>query len=254
MNDIVRLSGICRAILNTFYPRALFVLLLAACSLNPGCSRNEDEARVAVQAHLTSSRDPRIFELRAQTAFGGDDLQFKWFADTGECEPQISSEPVSLYRFAAGETADVVAVEVWRQEKRVGRATLKLKEGPSIGPLAAANIGIEVTEVPPAAPGGPNTRAQISGRVTGDLPKGFKVLVYARDAGVWYIQPTANARHAISEDGSWSTWTHTGSSYAVLVVSPNFYALRNLDSLPLVRGEMVARVIVDGVASPQEKR
>jgi len=41
-------------------------------------------------------------------------------------------------------------------------------------------------------------------------------------ADLWFIQPEAYKSHSIRSDSSWSTWTHTGSSYAALVVRPGF--------------------------------
>ena len=46
-----------------------------------------------------------------------------------------------------------------------------------------------------------------------------QVVIYAR-ADAWYIQPHSHTFHPIGADGSWSSWTHTGSSYAALVVRP----------------------------------
>lgn len=223
---------------------------LGLVAVSQGCRRAGVDEVAALEAHLTSSRDPRIYEIRAQVALPSENLRYKWFADGGECEPHESTEPTTIFHFAPGETKDLVTVEVWRNERRLGRATLEVREGASIGQLAATNIQVEITKIPPAAPGGPNTQAEIAGRVIGKVPRDYKVLVYARDAGVWFIQPTANARHPIAADGTWSTWTHTGWSYAVLVVSPNYRELRTLDMLPLVRGEMVARTVIEGASAP----
>ena len=73
-----------------------------------------------------------------------------------------------------------------------------------------------------------------------------QVVIYAR-ADAWYIQPHSHTFHPIGADGSWSSWTHTGSSYAALVVRPGFDAYTRLDVLPQVGSYVVARTIVEGV-------
>ena len=72
------------------------------------------------------------------------------------------------------------------------------------------------------------------------------MVVYAR-ADAWYIQPISGMLHAIASDSTWSTWTHTGSSYAALVVRPGYELFTRLDVLPQVSAYVVARTIVDGV-------
>src|SRR5690606_38839740 len=84
------------------------------------------------------------------------------------------------------------------------------------------DVKIEITKVPPYDPhGGPDTRGDIAGVVHGQTDPTYKVLVYAR-ADAWYIQPVGGMLHPIRPDNTWATWTHTGSSYAVLVVRPGY--------------------------------
>jgi hypothetical protein len=107
-------------------------------------------------------------------------------------------------------------------------------------------LQINVVRIPPYEPGGgPDTRGEIGGKVTGELAPAYKVLVYAL-ADVWYIQPHPDAFHDIRPDGTWSTWTHTGSSYAALVVRRPFDPRTRLDVLPQIGDNVLARTIVEG--------
>jgi hypothetical protein len=51
----------------------------------------------------------------------------------------------------------------------------------------------------------------------------------------------------IEADGTWKTWTHTGSSYAAFVVRRDVGLSTRIDLLPRVGGNVVASAIVDGV-------
>ena len=55
-----------------------------------------------------------------------------------------------------------------------------------------------------------------------------------------------NAVHDIRPDKTWPSWTHTGASYAALVVRPEFDAFVRRDRLPQVGGYVLARTIVEG--------
>ncbi len=74
----------------------------------------------------------------------------------------------------------------------------------------------------------------------------LQLVLYARASELWYIQPTAYASHAIRPDNTWTSWTHTESSYAALLVRPGFEPVPRLDVLPKVGGYVVARTIVEG--------
>ena len=116
-----------------------------------------------------------------------------------------------------------------------------------LAPQPAPAIVIEITTIPPYEPeGGDGTRADIAGRVKGEIAPDHQVVIYAR-ADAWYIQPHSHTYHPIGANGTWSTWTHTGSSYAALVVRPGFNAYTRLDVLPQVGGYVVARAIVEGL-------
>lgn len=93
--------------------------------------------------------------------------------------------------------------------------------------------------------GGPDTRDTIGGMVRTSLAAEYRVVVYAR-ADAWYIQPTPFAMQPIEADNTWRTWTHTGSSYAALVVRKSFKPMTRLDVLPQVDAEVLSRAIVEG--------
>jgi len=211
-----------------------------------GCSKRSGDRQVALQARMVSSKDPRVLEIAAQLAGSQEGIRYKWFSDAGECDPQESATPLTLFRFAPGTDVDHVTVDVWREGKRVGQSILEVHTAQPIDAAPAINLGLEITEIPLAQKGGPDTRTDIAGRVIGEIPPNCKVLVYARDDGVWYIQPVAFAKHEIRADGTWSTWSHAGYAYAALVVRSEFVPIRTLDMLPQLGGNVLARKIVEG--------
>jgi hypothetical protein len=222
---------------------AVALQLAAAGCGDPGATR------VALEAYRPQGMDPGRLEIRAQVTGLEPGLRYKWFSLQGECDPQESEWPSTLFRFARTATRDRVSVEVWRGNERVARADLDVKidgERSRGASDPVPRLEVEITSIPPYEPeGGPDTSADIAGKVTGAIAPDYKVVVYAR-ADAWYIQPTAYAEHAIGADGSWSTWTHTGSSYAALVVRPGFDPFLRLDVLPQVGDYVLARAIVEG--------
>ena len=94
---------------------------------------------------------------------------------------------------------------------------------PSLIFLAATSEGVGVE--PRSHPLAPATTVAVSPSTLPPLP--------------FAIQP-------IESDNTWRTWTHTGSSYAALVVRPGFDPFLRLDVLPQVGGYVLARMIVEG--------
>jgi len=192
-------------------------------------------------------------EVTAQVSGPQDGLRFKWFSMAGGCNPQDSEKPTTLFKFADGATRDRVSVEVWRDGKVAARQSIDVKLDEVQAQLAGqqkipADLKIEIEQVPPYEPeGGPNTRADITGKVSGTLEPGYSVVLYARASEIWYVQPNAYASHAIHHGNTWTSWTHTGSSYAALLVRPGFEPVPRLDVLPKVGGYVVARAIAEGV-------
>jgi hypothetical protein len=213
-----------------------------------GCG-DRDAVRVQLEVQSPPDADPTRLNVRAQVIGPQAGLRYKWFSVTGECEPQESPDPATSFKFALGSTKDRVSVEAWRDAARVARGEIDvtLDEGRARANAAPMpEVKIEITKIPPYNPeGGADTRADIAGRVSGELSPDLKVVVYAR-ADAWYNQPSQYTTHPIRPDNTWATWTHTGSSYAALLVRPGFDPRARLDVLPQVGGYVLARAIIDG--------
>lgn len=243
MNCLTVLEGIdrrrhCRA-------RAIGAVALAFAA---SACRESNRVRVQLQAYSPPGFDVRRVEIRAQVTGPVSGLRYKWFSVNGETDPQESEEPVSVFTFGDGTTRDRVSVELWRGTERVayGEVDVKLDtERARSASQATPSLTLAITTVPPSDAGGPDTRANIAGTVKGPVSPADRVVIYAR-ADVWYIQPTPNALHLIGADGTWSSWTHTGTSYAAFIVRPGFDPLPRYDVLPQVGGYVVARAIVEG--------
>jgi hypothetical protein len=52
--------------------------------------------------------------------------------------------------------------------------------------------------------------------------------------------------HDLTDQGTWTTWTHTGSSYAALLVKPGYEPFPRLQLLPPINGDVVAQSVVKG--------
>jgi hypothetical protein len=226
--------------------------LLIGAALMLSVTSCSDRDRTQVQLHARPSPKEGIsrLDILAQVSGPQTGLRYKWFTVSGECDPQETDWPATVFKFASGTTRDRVSVEIWRDSVPVARSQIDVKLDEDRARLAAErlpNVEVEITTIPPYEPdGGPNTRAAIAGRVKGDLRSDLQIVIYAR-ADAWYIQPTPYAFHPIGPDNTWSTWTHTGSSYAVLVVRSGFDPYLRLDMLPQVGGYIVARTVVDGM-------
>jgi hypothetical protein len=225
------------------------VRALVAFAVFASCA-NPDGVRVVLQSHAPGSREPRELNITAQVTGPTDGLEYRWFAVAGENDPQVSQSPSTVFRFAEGSVKDRVTLEVWRNDLRVAQSEIDVQPDAGLAQGAAQrapDIVVEITNVPPYEPaGGDATRADIAGRVTGEVAPDLQVVIYTR-ADAWYIQPHSHTYHPIGADGRWSSWTHTGSSYAALVVRPGFDAYTRLDVLPQVGSYVVARTIVEGL-------
>lgn|GEM_PF-2360274 len=219
----------------------------AVLSASAACSDRE-AVRVALEATPTPEYPGRLV-VRAQVAGRLAGLTYRWYTVTGSCRPQSGPEPVTEFRFGPGATRDRVLVEVWRDSTWLARNEIIVQLDTARAERAAGpppDLRVRITDVPPYdADGGPDTRANIAGRVEGQVPRDLRVVLYAR-ADSWYLQPTPNALHAIGAGGQWASWTHTGSSYAALVVRAGFEPVARLDMLPAVGGDVLARTIVEG--------
>jgi len=240
------------------YPRRLArirampaLLALAIMLWSAGCAERE-AVRVQLHSRTPTAQGVLHLEITAQVSGPQTGLRFKWYSVAGACSPQESDQPTTLFKFADGATRDRVTVEVWDNGKLAGQSSMAVKLDEVQAQLAAqelipADLKIEIDHVPPYEPkGGPDTRADIAGKVSGTLAPGYSVVLYARASEVWYIQPSAYASHVIRPDNTWTSWTHTGSSYAALLVRPGFEPVPRLDVLPKVGGYVVARTIAEG--------
>lgn len=219
-------------------------LVLAGCA-------DRDAVKVQLQTRAATNRE--VLQLQVDALVSGplSGLRYKWFAVSGTCSPQESTEPGTLFRFAEGVPNDRVTVEVWRANRVVARTETNVRfEGELAKRFEAqpveADVFIEFTQIPPREAGGDHTRADIAGKVTGKVDPDYRVIVYARAYDSWYIQPTVQALHPIKSDQTWITWTHTGDSYAALVVRSDYVPMVRLDVLPQVGGYIKARVVAEG--------
>jgi hypothetical protein len=156
-----------------------------------GCDAQR-EARVKLHVRRPPAEMSTRLNIEAQIAGPQSGLRYKWFTVSGACDPQESDSPVTVFQFAENVTRERVSLEVWRAGRRVGAADIdvKLDEERARLPLERSpQVQIEITTIPPAEPGGPDTRADITGRVAGKIEPGDKVLLYAYAYDYWHIQP-----------------------------------------------------------------
>jgi hypothetical protein len=105
---------------------------------------------------------------------------------------------------------------------------------------------IDFTKIPPAAQGGREKVDTIAGRVIG-ARSGQQIVIYAR-SGAWWVQPTvASPFTPIRNDSTWSTETHLGYEYAVLLVDPGYSPPPTMDTTPSEGGPIVLAAIVRGI-------
>lgn len=125
-------------------------------------------------------------------------------------------------------------------------ALVSLIDGPAT--LNAQNQPeIKITEVPPAAQGGPDEMFPISGEVKGVPGSDYRVVIYVFAGGKWFVQPFDYAPSTeIKANGKFENETHGGSIYAALLVRSQYKAKATLVALPDVGGDVVARFRVSG--------
>jgi hypothetical protein len=237
-------TWICRKRLGWSLAAALLMSLAAT-----GCS---DSEKVSVKLHARYlPQEPLTYlQINAQVAGPMDDLQYKWFAVSGGCEPQESELPKTIFKFSEGVRQDRVTLEVWRHSKQVAQGEIDVKfdeEQERRSQHRSSEVQIEIDTIPPSEQGGPATHSDIAGKVSGKVLPSYMIAIYARAYGEWYIQPQAGFLHPINRDNTWTTWTHTGLKYAALLVRPDFEPLTRLDMLPQTNDYVLAIDIVDGV-------
>jgi len=107
---------------------------------------------------------------------------------------------------------------------------------------------VEITRVPPADKGGPDTLDVIEGRVVGAQP-GQQVVLFSKSR-VWWIQPEARRPFTeIQPDSTWRSSTHLGTEYAALLVDPGYRPPVSTEVLPTEGGGIVAVAVRPGDSS-----
>jgi len=109
-------------------------------------------------------------------------------------------------------------------------------------------------KLPPAGIGSPDKLYPIAGSVTGAEP-GQRIVLFAH-SGIWWVQPTGDAPYtAIQPDFEWNNVTHPGTSYAALLVAPDYKPPRTAERLPGVGKGVLAMAVVEGAAlAPPEQK
>jgi hypothetical protein len=222
------------------------VVVVGFAVLSAGCAASRD-ILVQLETHKPQAYDARQIEVQAMVVGPQTGLHYKWFSVNGDFDPQESYEPKTQFNFAPNAVRDRIWVEVWRDYQKVAESALDVKMDATPRAAEKAPVAeLTITRVPRYQPeGGPDTRDTIAGRVRTPLTGDYKVVVYAR-ADAWYIQPTPFAMQPIEADSTWKTWTHTGSSYAALVVRKTYKPLTRLDVLPQIDADVLSRAIVEG--------
>jgi hypothetical protein len=103
----------------------------------------------------------------------------------------------------------------------------------------------------PNIPPGPDQTGTLSGKVGGiNSINGLAIVLWARGAGTWYVQPTTAAPYtAINPDRTFSNDTHgaDGAGYAAfLVVKKRYQPVDTLSALPAVDGRTILAVTTSG--------
>jgi len=223
------------------FSTAVFLIISVACAAGR-------DVLIQLETHRPQAFDPRQIEVQATVLGPQTGLRYKWFSVEGDFDPQQSYEPKTQFTFAPNAARDRIWVEVWRENEKIAESAMDV----NVEARAPASKGIApvpeltIARIPRFDPaGGPDTRDTISGTVRTPVAADYRVVVYAR-ADAWYIQPTPFSLQQIDSDSKWETWTHTGSSYAALVVRSTYKPLTRLDVLPQIDADVLARAIVDG--------
>ena len=215
--------------------------------LSVGCAAEKD-LLVQLETHRPQAYDPRQVEVQAMILGPQTGLHYKWFSVNGDFDPQESYDPKTQFTFAPSSVRDRIWVEVWRDNEKVAESALdvNVESRPRSSVEKTAVPEVTITRLPRyQAEGGPDTRDTIAGTVRTSVAGDYRVVIYAR-ADAWYIQPTPFAMQPIESDNTWRTWTHTGSSYAALVVRATYKPVTRLDVLPQIDADVLSRVIVEG--------
>ena len=132
-------------------------------------------------------------------------------------------------------------------------AVLTLALGGCGSPKAAPPPSIEITRLPPADKGGPDSVDVIEGRVIGAQP-GQRVVLFSK-SGVWWVQPETKLPFTtIEADATWKNSTHLGTEYAAFLVDASYRPPPSVKELPAEGEGIVARTVRAGDSSKQAAR
>ncbi len=100
---------------------------------------------------------------------------------------------------------------------------------------------ITITQMPTDPPGEVLASKPLKGTVS-NAPDDSQVIAYALgDAGKrWYVQPWADHPYTSHSHGKWSTETHGGFEFAVLLVKPSYKPQATMPGLPQAKGDVLA--------------
>lgn len=110
---------------------------------------------------------------------------------------------------------------------------------------------ITFTKLPQSGDGSPTKLDPIEGTVTG-AQRGDRVVLFAR-SGVWWVQPFANEPFTAIQNSKWKGTTHPGSSYAAVLVRPDYKPPPTIKALPVKGGGVLAVAVAEGVMLAQPK-
>src|SRR5215510_12326692 len=82
--------------------------------LGGGCDFRNESVGLQLKSYAIQGGDPRRLAIRAEVTGKLGGLRYKWFAVAGECEPQESDGPETVFKFAESAKRDRISLEVWR--------------------------------------------------------------------------------------------------------------------------------------------
>ncbi|MGC4052829.1 MAG: hypothetical protein QM757_26155 [Paludibaculum sp.] len=104
-------------------------------------------------------------------------------------------------------------------------------------PKAPPEASISIVSPPRAGTGGPGEMDDITGTVKGVQPSDARVVIYCYAGDRWWVQPLEDAPFTpITSKLEWSTRTHLGFEYAVLLVHKNWTPPKQPMQLPEIGG------------------
>ena len=124
---------------------------LVLCATSCGV---QDSVRVQLQVHSPPGREGPNLEIQAQVTGPQTGLRYKWFSVSGQCDPQESDAPFTVFHFAEGVSRDRVSVEIWRNNQRLasGEVDVKITEQARLTSARSPEIQVEITTIPPEEP------------------------------------------------------------------------------------------------------